>query len=367
MKQFLQSRISKALLFFTLSFFLPNTTIFSQNFVWAKGWGGLGYDDGRSIAIDPSGNVICAGSFSGTADFDPNGGTFNMTASGTGSDVYIVKLTSAGNLVWAKQIGISGQSETASGLDIDAAGNIHVVGSFYGTTDFNPGAGVNNLVSAGANDIYVLKLDNNGNYIWAGRAGSTAAAFPNPIDLDAAGGIYVTGQVSGVADLDPSAATYTEAAIGGQDVFAFKWTSAGAFVWGCNFGGTLGDQGSDIKVNNAGTSVYITGYFAGTGVDLSPFCSCTPVNSTGGSDIFVVKLTAASPGFQAKAIMGGTTGDSGAGIDLDAADNVYITGGFTGLSDMDPGAALAQLAELGGGDGFVTKLISNLLLFLQTI
>src|SRR6186997_3092409 len=127
MKHFLQSKFCKALLFFTVSFFFLNSSVFSQNFVWAKGWGGMGYDDGRSIAIDPSGNVICAGSFSGTADFDPNAGTFNMTAAGTGSDVYIVKLTSAGNLVWAKQIGLAGQSETASGMDIDASGNIHIV------------------------------------------------------------------------------------------------------------------------------------------------------------------------------------------------------------------------------------------------
>jgi len=359
--KFLPFNSKNALLIFVFTLICFSTSVFSQNFVWAKAWGGAGYDDGRSIAVDPSGNVICAGSFSGTADFDPNAGTFNMTAAGTGSDVYIVKLTSAGNLVWAKQIGVAGQNETASGISIDAGGNIHIVGSFYLTVDFNPNAGINNLTSAGSNDIYVLKLDNNGNYIWAGRAGSTASDFPNAVDLDASGGIYVTGQVSGVADLDPSAATYTEAAIGGQDVFAFKWTSAGAFVWGCNFGGTLGDQGGDIKVNNAGTSVYITGYFAGTGADLSPFCACTPTNAVGGNDIFVVKLTAASPGFQAKAVMGGSQNESGVGIDLDASDNVYITGQFDGLSDMDPGFGVANLTGAGGfADAYVTKLTSNL-------
>jgi hypothetical protein len=340
--------------------FLLAQPVLSQNFVWAKKWGGIGYEDGRSIAIDPSGNVICAGSFSGTADFDPNAGTFNMTAAGTSNDVYIVKLTAAGNLVWARQIGIAGQYETASDIEIDPSGNIHIVGAFYGTTDFNPGAGINNLTSAGANDVYVLKLDNNGNYLGAWRAGSTAADFPNAIDLDASGAMYVTGQVSGVADLDPGAGTYTVAAYGGQDAFVFKWTSAGAFVWGATMGASGGDQGSDIKVNNAGTSVYVSGYFAGTGAEISPFCSCGTENSAGGNDIFVVKL-ATSGGFQANAIMGGTLNESASGIELDASDNVYLTGAFDGLSDMDPGFGTANLAGAGGfADIYVTKLTNNL-------
>ena len=70
MMKFIQIKTGKAFLFLTLSLFYFSTPIFSQNFVWAKSWGGTGYEDGRSIAIDPSGNVICAGSFSGTADFD---------------------------------------------------------------------------------------------------------------------------------------------------------------------------------------------------------------------------------------------------------------------------------------------------------
>jgi hypothetical protein len=361
MKYFLQLKLNKALLFFAVSLFTFTTSLYSQNFVWAKSWGGVGNEDGRSIAIDPSGNVICAGSFSGTADFDPGAGTFNMTASGTSNDIYIVKLTSAGNFVWAKQIGNANTYETANDIEIDASGNIHIVGQFYGTTDFNPNAVVNSLTSAGQNDIYVLKLDNNGNYIWAGRAGSTAADFPNALDLDGTGAVYVTGQVSGIADLDPSAATYTLPAIGGQDIFAFKWTSAGAFVWGYVYGGTVGDQGSDIIVNNAGTSVYTCGYFAGTNADISPACSCGSVTSLGGSDMFIVKQAASNGGFQLNAIMGGTAGESAGTIALDASENVYLSGAFDGLCDFDPGFGSSTLAGAGGfSDIFVAKYTSTL-------
>lgn len=360
MNQFLQIKTNKSFLLVLLSVLFISSKLSSQNFVWAKSWGGTGYEDGRSIAIDPSGNVICAGSFSGTADFDPGAGTFNMTAAGTSNDIYIVKLTSAGNFVWAKQIGIAGQYETASDIEIDPSGNIHIVGSFYGTTDFNPGAGTNNLVSAGNNDIYVLKLDNNGNYIWAGRAGSTASDFPNAIDLDPSGAVYVTGQISGIADLDPSAASYTVAAYGGQDAFVMKWTSAGAFVWGASMGGSAGDQGSDIKVNNAGNSVFVCGYFSGTGAELSPFCSCGTENAVGGNDIFVVKL-ATSGGFQANAVTGGTLNEGASGIELDASDNVYLTGSFDGLCDIDPGFGVTNLAGSGGfSDIFAAKWNSSL-------
>lgn len=361
MMKFLQFNSKNTLLVFTFSLICFSTSIFSQNFVWARSWGGVGNEDGRSIAIDPSGNVICAGSFSGTADFDPGAGTFNMTASGTSNDIYIVKLTSAGTFVWAKQIGNLNTYETANDIEIDPSGNIHICGQFYGTTDFNPNAGVNSLTSAGQNDIYVLKLDNNGNYIWAGRAGSTVADFPNALDLDASGAVYVTGQVSGVADLDPGAGTYTLAAIGGQDIFAFKWTSAGAFVWGYVYGGTVGDQGSDIIVNSAGTSVYTCGYFAGTNADISPACSCGSVTSLGGSDMFIVKQAASNGGFQMNAIMGGSAGESAGTIALDASENVYISGAFDGLCDFDPGFGVTNLAGAGGfADIFVAKYTSTL-------
>ena len=78
--------------------------IASGNFVWARRLGGTSDDQGFSIVVDGSGNVYTTGFFDGTADFDPGAGTFNLTSAG-GQDVFVSKLDSSGNFVWARQLG----------------------------------------------------------------------------------------------------------------------------------------------------------------------------------------------------------------------------------------------------------------------
>ncbi len=76
----------------------------------------------------------------------------------------------APSLVWA--VGMGGPSgDQGHGIAVDAAGNVYTTGYFQGTTDFEPGAGVTNLTSAGSGDVFVQKLDPSGNLVWAvGRA-----------------------------------------------------------------------------------------------------------------------------------------------------------------------------------------------------
>ena len=105
----------------------------------------------------------------GTGDFDPGAGTTNLTTNGStvGDDVFVSKLDSAGDLVWAKNFG---GTEYAKGFSVavDSSGNVYTSGEFEGTVDFDPGAGTANLTSSGSNsgnscclyadDVFVLKL-----------------------------------------------------------------------------------------------------------------------------------------------------------------------------------------------------------------
>ena len=71
------------------------------NLVWTKNLGGTSDDYGQSIAVDYSGNVYTTGYFSGTVDFDPGAGIFNLTSVGS-IDIFVSKLDASGNFVWAK-------------------------------------------------------------------------------------------------------------------------------------------------------------------------------------------------------------------------------------------------------------------------
>jgi PDZ domain-containing secreted protein len=128
----------------------------SGNFIWAKSFGGTSNDRGLSITVDASGNVYTTGFFRDTVDFDPGAGTNNLSSQGT-DDVFIQKLDPSGNFLWAKSFG--GTSlDWGHSITVDASGNVYTTGYFYGTVDFDPGAGTNNLTSQGSVDIFIQKM-----------------------------------------------------------------------------------------------------------------------------------------------------------------------------------------------------------------
>ena len=259
------------------------------NFVWAKRMGGtaIDKDEGNAIAVDAAGNVYTTGDFYSAVDFDPGAGVFNLTSAGQ-SDIFVSKLDSSGNFVWAKRMGGT-SSDFGDAIAIDDAGNVYTTGSFRGTVDFDPGAVWFNLTSAGIRNIFVSKLDDSGNFVWAKRMGGTGEDGGNAIAVDAAGNVYTTGDFEGTADFDPGAGVFNLTSAGIRNIFVSKLDSAGNFVWAKRMGGTDYDKGNAIAVDAAG-NVYTTGNFYST-ADFDPGAGAFNLTSAGNWDIFVSKLS----------------------------------------------------------------------------
>ena len=137
----------------------------SGNFLWAKQFGQSLSDMGTCVAVDANGNVYTTGYFSGSPDFDPGPGTYSMPAAGY-SDVFVSKLDASGNFLWAKQLG-GMNDDVGYAIAVDINGNVFTTGRFHGTADFDPGPSTYNLTPDDSYDIFVSKLDNSGNFLWA--------------------------------------------------------------------------------------------------------------------------------------------------------------------------------------------------------
>ena len=198
-------------------------------FVWAKRLGGTSQDWGKSVAVDSSGNVYTTGYFNETADFDPGAGTANLISAQIGDVVFVSKLNSTGDFVWAKQFnGDPGQHGYA--IKVDSSGNVYTAGYFQGTVDFDPGAGTANLTGTGSNDVFVSKLDSTGVFVWAKKLGSNGFNIAYSVAVDSTGNVYTTGRFEGTGDFDPGAGTANLVSAGDADVFVSKLSSAGAAV-----------------------------------------------------------------------------------------------------------------------------------------
>lgn len=258
------------------------------NFVWAKNLGGTSIVKGHAIAVDASGNIYITGEFQLTVDFDPGPGIFNLIAVG-GIDIFISKLDATGNFIWAKNMG-GAENEWVSSIAIDEGSNVYTTGFFSGTTDFDPGTGVVNLISASIDydDIFVSKLDANGNFAWAKSMGGTLNDRSLFITLDASANVYTTGYFVGTADFDPGPETFNLLSAY-SDVFISKLNTSGNFVWAKNIRGSLFDVGNAIAVDVSG-NVYTTGRFEET-ADFDPGIGTFNLTSAGASDVFVHKMS----------------------------------------------------------------------------
>ena len=238
-------------------------------------------------------------------------------------------------------------------MALDALGNVITLGHFEGTIDLDPGDGIVNFTSAGVDDIFISKLDDLGNFVWAKKIGGTSDDKGYSIEVDAIGNVYTTGNFYGTSDFDPGNGTLNLTAVGANDVFINKLDASGNFIWAKNIGGTFNDTGYSIALDASG-NVYTTGAISSI-VDLDPGTGTFSPNFAGDFDIFVNKLDASGSFVWARRL-GGSNDDRGYSIVVDATGNVYTIGNFQGTANFDLGVGTNNLTSSGGNDVFVHKI-----------
>lgn len=328
------------------------------NFIWAKQMGGPLSSQANYIVVDGLGNLVITGSFTETVDFDPGPGIYEMTA--IYRDIFIVSLTSDGDFLWAKQIG-SDYDDNGQTIAIDPVdGSILVTGYFTGTADFDPGPGYFELSPSylGNYDLFLLKLDANGNFTWAERIGADFFDAGMGVAVNSSSEILLTGFFAGTVDFDPGVDVYEMVAsygdqLGYGDGFVCKLGPNGRFIWAKQFGAEADDWACSIAVDDNGNS-YITGMFNGS-IDFDPGAGQTILTSDGW-DAMIWKLDTDGNLVWVKDIIRGPAEAWGNAITVDKLGNPYVTGFFNGTADFDPGEGEYDLTAGAHWEIFINKL-----------
>ena len=239
--------------------------------------------------------------------------------------------------------------DSGLGITVDAAGSVYVTGK-TNSTNF-PTQGPLQATSGGAGDAFVAKLSASGSsLIYSTYLGGSGDDSGSGIAVDAAGSAYVTGQTSSTNF--PTQGPLQAAFGGAGDAFVAKLSASGSsLIYSTSLGGSGDDSGYGIAVDVAG-SAYVTGDAYSTNFPTQgPF----QVASGGGFyDAFAAKLSASGSSLIYSTYLGGSGGDSGLGIAVDAAGNAYVTG--TTASPNFPTRGPFQVASGGVYDAFVAKL-----------
>ncbi len=194
-------------------------------------------------------------------------------------------------------------------------------------------------------------------YHFANGIGSASSEEGRSVIFDGTGSTYVAGRLSGTADFDPSAATATLTPVGNADIFLAKYNNAGQYQWAFNIGGKNADVANGVTYLPSG-DVIIVGQFSDT-VDFNPAVGVATLAANGLSpDIFVAKYNSSGV-YQWAFRMGSPLVDDASSVTCDASGNIYVTGGFQGTVDFDPGAGTQTLTAVGSQDIYVAKYNSS--------
>ncbi|MFL5754278.1 MAG: SBBP repeat-containing protein [Bacteroidia bacterium] len=270
--------MKKTLLFLSSAVFLHFQSQ-AQVRKWVNDYNGnsLAEEGAAAIVVDAAGNSYIAGYTEGAFS----------RAFGT------IKYNSSGVEQWVATYDQTTGTDYANDITIDAAGNSYVTG----------------LVSSGGNDYATIKYDNGGSDQWSVTydGGSGLADEAKAVAVDAAGNVYITGQVTGAS--------------GNVDIGTIKYDSGGNLVWTVFFNGSGNsvDGGVDIAVDAAG-NVYVAG---------------NTTSLTQGVNYVAIKYDSSGAQVWANEFNGSGNGDETArAMVLDAAGNIYITGTAIGGTSL---------------------------------
>jgi hypothetical protein len=299
----------------------------SGNWQWTKTWGGTGSDYGWSVAIDGSGYLYVTGEFTGSVQFNPDGG--GTQASEGSWDAFLSKFDSNGNWQWTRTWGGT-SSDAGNEVASNSSDEVYVAGYFNNTVEFNPTGGGSHA-SHGGNDAFLSQFDSNGNWQWTATWGGTLEDRGISAESTNSGYTYVTGDYQGTVEFNPSGGG-SDTSYGGPDPFLSKFASDGSWQWSRTWGGT-GLEGPYCVALSGSGDIFVAGFFQGT-VQFNPPGGGSQ-SSNGADDAFLSKFNQNGNWLWTQT-WGGTDSDAATSVVVSSSNAVFVTGYFSSTVEFNP-------------------------------
>lgn len=316
--------------------------------IWPAAWGGTDYDIANDVAVDDPGNTLIVGDFHGNVDFDPGSGTKIVSSRDETQDSYLLMLDPDGRFKNVFNWGGEAGDELSPCIALDSEDYIFLAGSYEGTADLNPGDTVTEFTSNGGKDIFLMKLDSNGNLVWIWTWGGPGDDIAFDIAVDNQDFVYVTGYFNGTVDFEPGPGEYKRTSKGVNDCFLVRYSYHGYYQWARTWGGTSVDSASTVTCDSEG-SAYVAGKYNST-VDFNPADGEDEIyTANGNDDVFLTKFFV-SGSHDWAGTWGANFLDAANELVMYGDNRIYLIGTFAGAVDFDPG-----LGETIVDTGFMTN------------
>jgi hypothetical protein len=268
----------------------------SGNVLWFKTFGSTEEDICLSVAADAAGNCYFTGFYVGDLDYNgqalPSAGLW---------DIFAGKIDPSGNLLWLKRFG-GPLNDIGYGISCDPQGNSYITGWF--ASSFNLSTDIS-LQSYGGSDMFVIKLDTNGEPLWAKHGGSEGVEYGYKIDVDSNGTCYATGVAGPGCNFDGLSPT--------QDgLFIACYNSSGQIQW---LSSALNAGPINIAVG-PGTGNISRGMVTGRVTGFAIFGNTTLTSVEGSDDIFCAEFDPLDGAWIDVRHWGGTGSDKGRAVDI---------------------------------------------------
>ena len=310
------------------------------NIEWFFVLDGPGSCEGINLATDQIGNIYVVGTFSGSIDFDPDSTDEFVLETSASYRLFVLKVNSKMEFHWV--FALEGNHEyVEADIALDQSGNIYLGGLYNDSLDVDPGDSENWLPLYGSTDIFYAKYSSTADLIWAKAMGSTRNDALLELTYDAfSGSVVSTGYFREQIEMTSDGEEVNITSNDSWDVFVQKVDTSGVLKWTRAFGGQSLDVGQGIVTDDEG-NIYSGGSFM-TSIDFDPgageyVLDAFSTGSTGfvNDDGYIQKLNADGEFIWAR-VLNSVGSVLLYDLDLDAQNNVYLTGNFSGEMTSTP-------------------------------